>query len=123
MLNKIKQLASLIGQQTEGLALGYLQGQGLTLVSRNFRCKGGEIDLIMRDHNHLVFVEVRFRASASFGSAVESIERRKQLKLTRAAQAYLQQQQLVDTQACRFDTLCIQGDQHSPEFYWVRNAF
>jgi len=107
-----------IGQAAEMQACHYLQQQGLRLIQTNFRCKLGEIDLIMQDKNCLVFVEVRFKRSAKFGTAAESITPFKQLKLTRAAYFYLQQQKLFNKVNCRFDFVAV-GD----HIDWIKNAF
>lgn len=122
MINN-KEKTRQIGEKKELQAENYLAMRGLIPVSRNFNCKLGEIDLIMRDEEHLVFVEVRFRRSATFGRAADTIDYRKQQKLYRAAQFYLQQQRLTEKQACRFDTLCIQGVGSQQHFEWVKNAF
>jgi putative endonuclease len=84
--NRIEQ-----GQQAEQQAAEFLTQQGLTPLQRNYRCRSGEIDLIMRGREGLVFVEVRFRRHMSFGGAAASVDRNKQQKLLRAAQHYLQQ--------------------------------
>lgn len=105
------------GVAAEQLAADYLTRQGLTLVERNFRCRLGEIDLIMRDGRTLVFVEVRARADARFGGALASIDGRKQQKLVAAAQWYLTR--LSPTPPCRFDAFLIQG----ATINWVRDAF
>ncbi|HEY4542121.1 MAG TPA: YraN family protein [Noviherbaspirillum sp.] len=105
------------GAAAEERALAYLQQQGLREVTRNFRCKGGEIDLIMRAGETLVFVEVRQRGSARFGGAAASVTVAKQTRLIRAAQFYLQRQRIEP--ACRFDVVAIDGD----KIEWLRNAF
>lgn len=104
------------GRLMEDLALEWLQGRGLTLVTRNFRCRAGEIDLIMRQGAELVFVEVRARASGSHGGAAASITSAKQKRLLLAAQFYLQR--LPRVPACRFDVLAFEGDQVN----WLRGA-
>jgi putative endonuclease len=104
------------GEAAENAALEYLQQQGLTLVERNFRCKGGEIDLIMRERQTLVFVEVRKRADTRFGGAAASITARKQARLVIAAQVFLQHGKQVP--ACRFDVIAIDGNNLS----WLKNA-
>lgn len=106
----------LSGQAGEDAALDYLQQQGLQLVERNFRCKGGEIDLIVRDQVTLVFVEVRKRADASHGGAAASITAAKQRRLLIAAQSYLQRYR--EPPACRFDVIAIDGEQME----WLKNA-
>ncbi len=110
---------NLLGVAAEALAAKYLQQQGLTLVTRNYHCKAGEIDLIMRDGHTLVFVEVRLRSNSRFGDAASSITLDKQRKLTKAAQHYLQQH--GDT-ACRFDAILMDSAQES-HIEWIRNAF
>lgn len=104
------------GQAGEDLALAYLQRQGLTLVARNFRCKGGEIDLIMQDAGSLVFVEVRQRANARHGGAAASVTAAKQRRLTLAAQVYLQRYRMPP--ACRFDVVAIEAG----ALDWLKNA-
>jgi len=105
-----------LGKLGEDRALAHLSGHGLTLVERNFLCKAGEIDLIMHDGAHLVFVEVRRRASRSFGGAAASITPAKQQRLIRAAQFYLLR--LPKPPPCRFDVVAIDGEQLS----WLQNV-
>lgn len=105
------------GQAAEDDALQYLQKQGLTLVERNFRCKGGEIDLIMQDREMLVFVEVRKRSDARYGGAASSVTTRKQARLIVAAQVFLQRRTTLPP--CRFDVIAVEGK----EMNWYRNAF
>jgi putative endonuclease len=104
------------GQHGEDEALAYLQRQGLVAVERNFRCKAGEIDLIMRHGDTLVFVEVRKRADTRHGGAAASITASKQRKLLRAAQFYLLRFRMPP--ACRFDVVAIDGG----SLNWIRNA-
>ena len=106
------------GKSSEQLALRWLQKQGLKLLHQNYHCKSGEIDLIMRDDEHVVFVEVRYRSHATFGSAAESVTPDKQRKLLRAAEHYLQRQSR--TPACRFDIIGIDAQQR---IQWIKNAF
>lgn len=108
-----KQLA---GDAGEERALHYLQQHGLTLVTRNFRCKGGEIDLILQDRADLVFVEVRQRASSSYGGAAASVTARKQARLVIAAQTFLQRYRIPP--GCRFDVIAIDADRID----WLKNA-
>jgi len=106
----------LSGQAGEDAALAYLQQQGLLLAERNFRCKGGEIDLIMQDGASLVFVEVRQRADTRHGGAAASVTPAKQARLLRAAQVFLQRYRALP--ACRFDVIAIDGGQLA----WLKNA-
>lgn len=109
----------LSGEQAESLACAYLQEAGLVLVTRNYRCPRGELDLIMRQHDTLVFVEVRYRRSAAFGTPAETIDTRKRERLLAAARHYLLHRS--PEQACRFDVIAISGRApHNIE--WIRNA-
>lgn len=122
----LRTLGNATGQRAEHLAERYLIQQGLTLAARNYRVKRGEIDLIMWHQSTLVFVEVRFRASAQFGSATESIDARKQQRIRHAAEHYLHTHHTHDTPACRFDAVCIDGaaqNEHHPHLSWIENAF
>ncbi|HHQ4928450.1 TPA: YraN family protein [Aeromonas hydrophila] len=108
------------GQHFEQLAEYWLQARGLQPVTRNYRCRGGEIDLIMRQGETLVFVEVRYRAQTSHGGAAASVTRRKQHKIVLAARHYFKQHAINEAcQACRFDVIAFEGDQ--PD--WIQNAF
>lgn len=104
------------GREAEDRALRYLVQQGLRLVTRNFRCRGGEIDLIMQHGCELVFVEVRSRASASHGGAAASITARKQARLVLAAQIFLQRYRHLPP--CRFDVIAIEGT----ALHWLRGV-
>ena len=108
------------GVRAEQLAAAYLQRRGLTVVERNFRCRAGEIDLILRDGATLVFAEVRLRKNGAFGGAAASITPQKQHKLRLAAQYYLQT--LAKEPPCRFDALLLDRlDQTAVQ--WIKNAF
>lgn len=109
------------GAAAEDLALRYLEVQGLTLVTRNFRCRLGELDLIMRDGEHLVFVEVRSRRQTCYGTPAESVTRTKQQKLLRTAALYLQRQHLE--LPCRFDIVAVLQPGGEPKIEWIRDAF
>ena len=104
------------GRDWEQVALRHLKRQGLAFVEANFSCKGGEIDLIMRDGESLVFVEVRQRADRRHGGAAASITPAKIRRLVRAAQVYLLR--FPKMPACRFDVVAIDGDQ----LEWLRNV-
>ena len=106
---------SVRGAAAEARALAFLQQQGLTLVEQNFSCRWGEIDLILRDQETLVFVEVRQRSSARFGGAAASVSAGKQAKLWRTAEVYLQRIRRITV--CRFDLIAIDGDQ----LEWMRH--
>ena len=108
------------GDDKERLAEAHLVAHGFILIERNFLCKGGEIDLIMKDQEYLVFIEVRYRASNEFGGALGSITAGKQRKLRRAAEFYLLQQFGNTPPPCRFDVIAIEGQN---ELEWIKNAF
>lgn len=105
------------GAEAEQAAAEYLQKQGLKLIERNYHCRGGEIDLVMRDGATLVFVEVRARSTKAFGGAVESITAVKQARIILAARHYLAR--TGATNNCRFDAVLIQ----SGHIEWLRAAF
>ena len=95
----------------------------MRLIEHNYQIRGGEIDLIMQDEKNLVFVEVRYRQHSQHGLAAETINRRKQHKLLRAARHNLQQTGTID-RACRFDVISLdQLQDGSVSYQWYRNAF
>lgn len=115
----VKKTTLATGKSAEALAENYLAGMGLVPVSRNYRCRQGEIDLIMRDGETLVFVEVRYRKSGHYGSALETVTATKQQKILIAAQLYIQEQKVDDTIPLRFDVIGITGD----DIQWIKAAF
>ncbi|OKY27338.1 YraN family protein [Thalassotalea sp. PP2-459] len=111
------------GQHWESKALAYLEKQQLTLVTANFHSRQGEIDLIMKEGDCLVFVEVKYRKNKAFGGAISAVSISKQEKIRRTAAFFLQQQGLnAYNTACRFDIIAIEGG-NIPEFIWLKNAF
>lgn len=110
------------GRWAEEQAAQYLESRGLRLVARNFRCRAGEIDLVMTDGPMLVFVEVRFRRSDRYGSGAESVTWTKQRRLLAAARVYLARHALADAR-CRFDVVSVSKRHYRPDFLWLRNAF
>ncbi len=112
-----------IGDAAETLACNYLLGQNLTLLDRNYRCKRGEIDLIMRDHqNSLIFIEVRYRRNTSYGSALETINRKKQDRIIYCALCYLKRHRAMNL-CSRFDVIAIEGTLQQENITWLKNAF
>lgn len=112
-----------IGDRAEQCAETHLRQHGLKTVTKNFNCKGGEVDLIMRHGDCLVFVEVRYRKRVDFGQGSDTVDYRKQQKIITAARRYLQQHKLTDKQACRFDVVSLSGDLQQPTIDWIENAF
>lgn len=112
------------GDEAEQAALRYLAARGLKVVTRNFRCRRGEIDLVMLDGATHVFVEVRYRSGSRFGGAAESVDRRKQQRVIIAAQYYLQRHPQAARGPCRFDVTAVSpapdGGWHID---WIQNAF
>jgi putative endonuclease len=108
------------GNQAEQIAAKFLQRNGLELLQRNYRCRHGEIDLVMRDGDTLVFIEVRLRSSDQFGGAAGSIDAAKRKRITLAARHYLAAQPFLPP--CRFDAVLMSAlDEQSLE--WRKNAF
>lgn len=107
------------GRNAEDAAAAHLEAQGLSMIARNYRCRFGEIDLVMRDGRTIVFVEVRARRSSAYGGAAASITAAKREKLIAAARHYLSGRSLLP--ACRFDAVLIEGEPARIE--WLRNAF
>ena len=95
------------GQKAEDLAAEHLRSKGWSVVERNFRCKVGEIDLVMKDGEEMVFVEVRARASGGFGGAAASVDAAKRRKVVRAARVWLAARGWEGP--CRFDVVAIEG--------------
>ncbi len=106
------------GESAEQQAYNFLINKGLKPVCRNFRCKQGELDLIMTDRQTLVIIEVRFRKTDKYGSAAESITRAKQSRIIAATHIYLASQK-TDSPV-RFDVIAISGDGNID---WIQNAF
>lgn len=109
------------GKLAEERAERHLAKRGLAIVTRNFRCRGGEIDLVCRDGRVLVFVEVRMRRSNAFGGAGASITQTKQRRIILAAQSFLAAHGQTDAD-CRFDCVLIDGNANG-EIEWIRDAF
>ncbi len=111
------------GTWAELKACTILEQNGLKLVERNFNCRFGEIDLIMREKSALVFVEVRLRKNNRFGHPAETIDARKRERLRRTATTYLKKTfGTIDTD-CRFDVVTITGDRTKHDTQWLKDAF
>ena len=116
------------GLSNETLALKYLRRQGLQLITRNYQCRAGEIDLIVSEGETIVFVEVRFRGNRQFGSPIESVTRAKQTKIIRCARHFLLNNPQLATGNFRFDIIGISNSSSSRnrrgyEIEWLPNAF
>lgn len=110
---------SRLGDAAESLAADFLQRRGLIILERNYRCRFGEIDLVARSGELLVFVEVRARSSEAFGGAAGSITATKRRRLVATARHYIATHR-VD-RACRFDVVLVRGAKQQVE--WLTDAF
>jgi len=111
------------GNQAEASACEYLQARGLILTERNYLCKCGEIDLIMKDKQTTVFVEVRYRRNDHFGNGAESVDWRKQAKLLATAEHYLQRHPEAAQSVCRFDVVALTTENKQQIIDWIEDAF
>jgi putative endonuclease len=119
-----KSTAIALGSRWEKIALDHLSANGLTLIERNYRCRMGEIDLVMRQSNLLVFVEVRYRKKSRFATAAESVDRHKQRKLAQAAAAFLGQNPRYREHVTRFDVVAFDATSNDQcTLQWLRDAF
>ena len=111
------------GRYYEDLARTHLEQAGLRFITANVNYRFGELDLVMREAEALVFVEVRYRKGARFGGGVASVTSAKQRRIARAASAWLATHPRDATRPCRFDVIAISGPETRPELEWIRNAF
>ena len=111
------------GSKWEQAAESFLQKRGLKTVTRNFHGRFGEIDLIMLDGTTLVFVEVRYRANANYGTGADSVTRVKQGRIVHAAKRFLQREKRYAIRPCRFDVVSIGREEGRTVMNWIRSAF
>lgn len=139
MLDKIAHLIK--GKNAESAAAAFLKKQGLKIIAKNKVYKSGEIDIIAEDKQSLVFVEVKYRSNSAYGTAAEMVNPKKQLKLQKAALAWMQENDPGMQKPCRFDVIAISGNNHSDKtvsaatapdenpdhpyhnMEWIKNAF
>ena len=115
-----------LGTCAEKWAKQHLVNQGLSFVASNYKSPRGEIDLIMKEGQVLVFVEVRLRSTKKYGSSADSINYKKQQHIIHAARHFLQANPQWNQSICRFDTVCLDKDNGNDQKYqveWLRNAF
>jgi len=93
------------------------------MIVANQRYRVGEIDLVMRDRDIVVFVEVRYRRSTGFGGSAPSVDAAKRRKLVLAAQCFLAEHADLARYGCRFDVVAVDGSTEAPRVEWIRNAF
>lgn len=111
------------GDVFERRACAELERAGLKLLARNYTTRYGELDLVMFDHHDIVFVEVRYRKSASHGDASASVTPGKQSRLIKAAQQWLASHTQHAQRACRFDVVTYDGPAEAVRSHWLRGAF
>ena len=107
------------GSKYEALAVDYIKNKGYKILELNYRCKQGEIDIIAQDGKYIVFIEVKYRASASYGSAANAVFFRKQQNISRVAAFYLLRRNMTEDTPCRFDVIAIDGNM----IHHYENAF
>jgi putative endonuclease len=113
-----------VGQAAERLARELLESRGLRAIGENYRCRWGEIDLIMRDDTCVVFVEVRYRRGSAWGSPLETVDARKQTRIVRSALHFLSRHPALADHAQRFDVVSVTpGKDGGAALDWVQNAF
>lgn len=103
--------SSTYGKKSEIIASNYLKEKGYTIIATNYKNKIGEIDIVAKDSNYLVFVEVKARLSRAFGDPAEAVDYRKQQKIRKVAQLYLLQKKCTEAN-CRFDVIAILGNEN-----------
>jgi putative endonuclease len=111
------------GQRCERQALAFLQHRGLVSLASNYRCRGGELDLVMQDAGTLVVVEVRSRSRGALCSAEDSITRTKQQRIIHATRHYLAMHPNLADRPVRFDVVAISLGDGENEARWIRDAF
>jgi len=111
-----------LGRQGEGLALKKIKSFGYQCITTNYRCSLGEVDLIAKDGDTFVFIEIKTRKGRSLGYAKEAVHEKKRRQLSKVALAYLKNNDLLGSKA-RFDVVAIQMKEGGAEIEWVKNAF
>jgi putative endonuclease len=111
------------GRQAERFARRWLMRQGLAVVARNYRCRFGEIDLVMLEQQCLVIVEVRYRQSTGYGGALGSVSAEKRNRIMRTTSDFIRKHPCYRHQPLRFDVLSLSGDLNMPEIVWRQRAF
>jgi len=110
-----------IGNRGEDLAVSYLKKKGYRILEKNYRVQKGEIDIIAKDKNIIVFVEVKTRNTDQYGTPQESVDKRKQRQLLKLALLYLQKRNFLDSSDCRFDVISINLQNNMLEH--IKDAF
>ena len=108
-----------VGTNWEKLVKEYLQEHKVIILEHSFRCRSGEIDLIGKDGEYLVFFEVKYRSNSEHGCAEEAVDCRKQIKICRVSDYYRYTHGISEHTDVRYDVIAVNGD----ELLWYKNAF
>jgi len=119
----MKDASKVLGSKGEDLAVQYLKKKGFKVIERNYHCSEGEIDLVAREKNTLVFVEIKARSSSEFGLPQEAVDRFKQKKIIQSARIYLAEHHLSEEIPARFDVVAIQLTPAGPQIELIKDAF
>lgn len=111
------------GKHWEGVAERWLRRRKVRVLGRNFTCRSGEIDLIVRDGREIAFVEVKYRTRSGFGSGAEHVTWIKQRRITTTARYFLQYHKHPPSQVFRFDVISISDRPGGTHIQWIKNAF
>ena len=111
------------GAVYEDAAKRLTETAGFKTLAQNYRCRGGELDIICSRKNSLCFIEVKYRKSNSHGHALEKVTRSKQQRILLAAKTYLNENKQYQNHAIRFDVIAITSLQNELQFDWIENAF
>ena len=111
------------GKLAENIAFDYLVQRGLSLLTRNYRCPFGEIDIIMEQGNIVTFIEVRYRKNNRYLAPIETINPQKCTRIINTGLHYLQGNRDALKKPCRFDVITVSGNLQSPDIMWIKNAF
>jgi putative endonuclease len=112
-----------LGVKGEDLAVRYLKKKGFKVIQRNYHCPMGEIDLIAREGDTLVFIEIKARSSSEYGLPQDAVDRFKQKKIIQAAKAYLAEHHLTEDIPARFDVVAIHLTPAGPAIELIEDAF
>ncbi len=118
-VNNSKELGSI----TEEIALQHLTNNGLTLITKNFSHRIGEIDIIMQDKTAIVFIEVRYRKNTNFGLPEETVTLKKQKKIQSTALIYISRNPKYKNVQPRFDVVALTPNAKELSINWIKNAF
>ncbi len=119
----MKDTRKALGSRGEDLAVQYLKKKGFKVIERNYHCSEGEIDLVAREKNTLVFVEIKTRSSSEYGLPQDAVDRFKQHKMIEVARSYLAERHLTEDIPARFDVVAIHFMPAGPQIELIKDAF